>query len=194
MQQSFDKKINGIYAITPNEAVNFNLVEKVIIKYKVGIFQYRHKTNDEKIKYKEAKYLRKLCSTHNTLFIINDDINLAEKVSADGVHLGKNDGSISKAREVLGKKAIIGVSCYNDIKLAIESQHNGANYIAFGALFDSTTKPNAQRCQLEIVTKAKKSLSIPIVGIGGVNFNNIQIAYKAGCSSVAMINALFDKR
>ncbi len=193
MKQSFEKKINGIYAITPNEPVNFDLVEKVIIKYKVNIFQYRHKTTDENLKYEEAKGLQKLCSIHNTLFIVNDDINLAEKVVADGVHLGIKDASITTARKVLGKRAVIGVSCYNDTKLAIKSQDNGASYVAFGSLFDSTTKPNAQRCPLEIISKAKEALRIPIVGIGGINFNNMQIAYGAGCDSVAMVHALFKR-
>ena len=85
-----------------------------------------------------------LCLTHNTLFIVNDDINLCEKVGADGVHLGQNDTSINTAREQLGEKAIIGVSCYNQLQLAFEAEVMGANYVAFGALFNSLTKPTTK--------------------------------------------------
>jgi len=191
MHQSLNKKINGIYAITPNEPVNLTLIEKVIIKYKVSVIQYRHKTTDEIIKYKEAKDIQQLCSIHNTLFILNDDINLAEKIGADGVHLGKNDESVLTARKILGNRAIIGASCYDDVNLAIQAQEDGASYVAFGALFSSITKPNAKHCGLDIITKAKHILNIPIIGIGGLNLDNQQLAYNAGCDAVAMINALF---
>ena len=190
MHQSLNKKINGIYAITPNEPVNLTLIEKVIIKYKVSVIQYRHKTTDETIKHKEAKDIQQLCSIHNTLFILNDDINLAEKIGADGVHLGKNDESVLTARKILGDRAIIGASCYNDIDLAIQAQEDGASYVAFGALFSSITKPNAKHCELDVITKAKQLLDIPIVGIGGINFNNRHLAYSAGCDAVAIIEAI----
>lgn len=143
------------------------------------------------MKLKEAYALRQLCSLHNTLFIINDDINLTEKVHADGVHLGKDDGSIQQARQQLGVDSIIGISCYNDINLAFQAQRQGANYVAFGALFDSKTKTNAPHCPLNVITKAKQILHIPIVGIGGIDLYNQQQAFNAGCDAVAMINALF---
>ncbi len=185
------KKISGIYAITPNKNLDLNIVEQAIITHKISLLQYRHKTTNASIKLNEAKQLQQLCLRHNTLFIINDDINLAQKISADGVHLGKNDASILTAREQLGDNAIIGVSCYNDIKLAKTAQNNGANSVAFGALFASLTKPNAPRCSLDIITQAKQILTIPVVGIGGINLDNQQQAFDAGCDAVAMINALF---
>jgi len=112
------EKIRGIYAITPNQILDIKLIEQVITQHSIGILQYRHKTNNTEVKLNEAQQLRQLCSEHNTLFIINDDINLAQKVNADGVHLGKEDASIATARQHLGENAIIGVSCYNDLKLA----------------------------------------------------------------------------
>ncbi len=193
MAITLDQRINGLYGITPNKKLDIEFIENIITAHQVKILQYRHKTQDDQLKLDEAQQLRELCLIHNTLFIVNDDINLAEKVVADGVHLGIKDASITTARKVLGKRAVIGVSCYNDTKLAIKSQDNGASYVAFGSLFDSTTKPNAQRCPLEIISKAKEALRIPIVGIGGINFNNMQIAYGAGCDSVAMVNALFKR-
>jgi len=185
------EKIRGIYAITPNQILDIKLIEQVITQHSIGILQYRHKTNNTEVKLNEAQQLRQLCSEHNTLFIINDDINLAQKVNADGVHLGKEDASIATARQHLGENAIIGVSCYNDFKLAQSAEQQGASYVAFGALFISSTKPGAPVCSLDIVTQAKQTLNIPIVGIGGIDFNNQQQAINAGCDSVAMINALF---
>jgi len=186
------EKIRGIYAITPNQILDIKLIEQVITQHSIGILQYRHKTNNTEVKLNEAQQLRQLCSEHNTLFIINDDINLAQKVNADGVHLGKEDASIATARQHLGENAIIGVSCYNDFKLAQSAEQQGASYVAFGALFISSTKPGAPVCSLDIVTQAKQTLNIPIVGIGGIDFNNQQQAINAGCDSVAMINALFE--
>ena len=191
IQKILYKKISGIYAITPNKALDLKLVEQAIEQHQINTLQYRHKTTDALIKLNEAKQLQQLCLRHNTLFIINDDINLAEKINADGVHLGKNDASIQYARQQLGGHAIIGMSCYDDINLAKQAQDQGANYVAFGALFPSNTKPNAINCSLDTIAQAKQVLNIPIVGIGGVNFKNQQQAFDAGCDAVAMINALF---
>ena len=185
------EKIRGIYAITPDVSLNLDQVEKVITQHHISILQYRRKTTDDVLKLEEATKLRQLCLQHHTLFIINDDINLAQKVGADGVHLGKNDSSIQDARQQLGEHAIIGVSCYNDIDLAIKAQDRGANYVAFGALFPSNTKPDATKCSLSTITQAKAALNIPIVGIGGIDFNNQQQALDVGCDAVAMINTLF---
>jgi len=171
--------------------LDIDMIEQAIITHKISILQYRHKTTDALVRLDEAKQLQQLCLRHNTLFIINDDINLVQKINADGVHLGKNDASILTARQKLGDNAIIGVSCYNDIELAKTSQNKGANYVAFGALLPSSTKPNAPHCPLDIVMQAKQALAIPIVGIGGVDFDNQQQALDAGCDAVAMISALF---
>lgn len=185
------EKIRGIYAITPDVSLNLDQVEKVITQHRISILQYRRKTADDDLKLKEATKLRQLCLQHHTLFIINDDINLAQKVGADGVHLGKNDTSIEQARQLLKDDAIIGVSCYDDINLAINAQEKGAAYVAFGALFTSSTKPDAPHCSLDTITQAQQTLTVPIVGIGGIDFNNQEDALKAGCTAVAMVSALF---
>ncbi|RUM78992.1 MAG: hypothetical protein DSZ14_04705 [Candidatus Thioglobus sp.] len=96
-----------------------------------------------------------------------------------------------KARQQLGNDAMIGVSCYNDIELAKTAQSQGADYVAFGALFSSQTKPNAPQCPLDVITQAKQVITIPIVCIGGIDFSNQHQAFDAGCDAVAMINALF---
>jgi len=171
--------------------LNLDTIEKAIVTHKISILQYRHKTTDASVKLNEAKQLQQLCLRHNTLFIINDDINLAQKIGADGVHLGKSDASILTARQQLGNDAMIGVSCYNDIELAKTAQSQGADYVAFGALFSSQTKPNAPQCPLDVITQAKQVITIPIVCIGGIDFSNQHQAFDAGCVAVAMINALF---
>ena len=186
-------KIQGLYGITPNNNLNIAHIENVIKKQRVNILQYRHKTHDEKLKLSEAKQLLKLCLKHNTLFIVNDDVNLCKKISADGVHLGQNDVDVNSARSQLGEKFIIGVSCDNNLELAVEAEKNGADYIALGAIFKSTTKPNAASCSLSIIQNIRKKINIPIVGIGGITFDNQQSALDAGCNSIAMIEGLFGR-
>ena len=153
-----NQRIKGLYGITPDIDLNFTLIENAIKKHKVNILQYRRKIQDEKRKLDEATQLLKLCLQHNTLFIVNDDVNLCKKIGADGVHLGQNDIDISSARTKLGDKFIIGVSCHNNLKLAIEAENNGANYIALGAIFKSTTKPNAAYCSLSTIQNIKSIL------------------------------------
>ncbi len=191
MAITLDQRIKGLYGITPNKKLDIEFIENIIIAHQVKILQYRYKTQDDQLKLDEAQQLRELCLTHNTLFIVNDDINLCEKVYADGVHLGQLDKSISEARYKLGKQAIIGISCYNKIGLAVDSEKSGASYVAFGALFDSKTKPNAEHCKLSVIKSAKKRINIPIVGIGGITFENQNLALNAGCDAVAMLNGLF---
>ena len=186
-----NQRIKGLYGITPDKDLNIALIENAIKKHKVNILQYRRKIQDEKRKLDEATQLLKLCLQHNTLFIVNDDVNLCKKIGADGVHLGQNDVDISSARSLLGKKFIIGVSCHNDLELALEAEKNGANYIALGAVFKSKTKPNAAYCSYSKIQNIKSNINIPIVGIGGITFENQQSVLDAGCNSIAMIEGLF---
>jgi len=186
-----NQRIKGLYGITPDKDLNIILIENAIKKHKVNILQYRRKTQDEKRKLDEATQLLELCLQYNTLFIVNDDVNLCKKIGADGVHLGQNDVCIHSARSWLGEKFIIGVSCYNNLEFAIEAENNGADYIALGAIFKSATKPNAAYCSLSKIQNIKRNINIPIVGIGGITFENQQSVLDAGCDSIAMIEGLF---
>jgi thiamine-phosphate pyrophosphorylase len=192
MAITLDQRINGLYGITPNKKLDIEFIENIITAHQVKILQYRHKTQDDQLKLDEAQQLRELCLIHNTLFIVNDDINLCEKVNADGVHLGQLDKTVTEARYKLGTQTIIGISCYNEIDLALDAEKSGASYVAFGSLFPSITKPNAEHCKLSVIMSAKRQINIPIVGIGGVNFENQSIAFDAGCDAVAMLNGLFN--
>ena len=186
-----NQRIQGLYGITPDKDLNIDLIERAIKKHNIKILQYRRKAVNIKNKAEEAKQLLNLCLEHNTLFIVNDDVNLCHKVGAHGVHIGQNDINTKSAREKLGDKFIIGVTCHNSIGLALEAEQNGADYVALGAIFKSTNKPKAIQCSLSQVAKIRKNISIPIVGIGGINLKNQRHAYQAGCNSVAMIDGLF---
>jgi thiamine-phosphate pyrophosphorylase len=185
--------ISGFYAITPNTTpnnYNWANVEKVLEK--ISILQYRRKNISPQQKYKEVLELQAILKPYTIPLIINDDIDLAVKVNAFGVHLGKNDTSIKEAKKRLQPNQIIGVSCYNDLNLAKIAQQQGADYVAFGRIFASQTKPNVPFCSLRIITEAKKNLTIPIVGIGGITIENASQVFKAGANAVAMIKGLDD--
>lgn len=184
---------SGLYAITPDgktaeEILNFTLA---VLKGGTKVVQYRDKSANDKIAI--AKELLKLCHAYNVPLIINDNVELAEKVGADGVHLGKDDGDISQARTRLGEKAIIGVSCYNSLERAIEAQKDGANYVAFGRFFSSTSKPLAAPAQIGTLTAAKKVLTVPIVAIGGILPENGEQLLNAGANLLAVIGGLATK-
>lgn len=182
--------MSPIYAITPDKPLNIKNIENVLKRYNITILQYRRKIKDNNIKNLETKQLVVLCNKLKVQLIINDDVQLAKKIGC-GVHLGKNDIDIISARNILGEKAIIGVSCYNDINLAKKFEKLGVSYCGFGSIFPSTTKPNASVCDLDTIIKAKQELKIPIVAIGGINFDNCPKVYNAGADSVAMISALW---
>jgi len=180
-----------LYAITPDKPFNEYSLESALELYDISIVQYRRKNTDIKTLLNEAEQIKQICQKNNTLFIVNDHIELADLCKSDGIHLGCNDQSILEARDKLGQKAIIGKSCYNSIENALTAQKEGASYVAFGAIFPSETKPNAPICSLETIREASSKISIPIVGIGGIDFSKLNEVFEAGCNSIAMVNALF---
>lgn len=137
--------LRGVYAITPDTADTEKLIADAERALQAGAacLQYRNKIADASLLLEQAGLLRALCTMYKTPLIINDNVRLAEAVDADGVHLGVDDGSIQNARETLGADKIIGATCYSDLQLAARAVRDGANYIAFGAVFASPTKPHA---------------------------------------------------
>lgn len=192
--------IKNIYAITPDLNDTSLLLQSVefILESGIKILQYRNKSNDLHLRLEQSLALQKICQKHNCVFIINDDIELASKIQADGVHLGKDDfnlqtGDLNLVRQQLGNQKIIGISCYNSLEIAQKAYDQKADYLAFGSMFASSTKPNAKIANIETLTLSREMFKdIPVVAIGGINFENADRIIKAGANSIALISILFD--
>ncbi|MDO9215164.1 MAG: thiamine phosphate synthase [Methylococcales bacterium] len=182
----------GLYAITQtdNKAIATLLreVEQVLSGGAV-VVQYRDK-NPQNARLL-ASELVKLCHQYHAPLIINDDVELALQVAADGVHLGKEDGAVAHARQRLGNDAIIGVSCYNSVDRAIAAQRDGADYVAFGRFFTSSSKPLAAPADINTLHEAKRVLTVPIVAIGGILPDNGGQLLNAGADLLAVIGGVF---
>lgn len=181
-----------IYAISDDILMPENLAlryTREILECGVKFFQFRSKkaVKNERL----ASEILNLCEKFGTKFILNDDVKFAKKIGANAVHLGKDDEGIKEAFEILGKDAYVGVSCYNDINLAINAAKNGASYVAFGSVFTSPTKPNAPKCDLEVAREAKQILNLPVCVIGGINETNIGSLSYANPDLIAIISAIY---
>ena len=181
-----------IYAISDDILMPENLAleyVREILECGVKFFQFRSKkaVKNEKL----ASEILNLCEKFGTKFIVNDDVKFAKKIGAKAVHLGKDDEGIKEAFEILGKDVYVGVSCYNDINLAINAAKNGASYVAFGSVFTSPTKPNAPKCDLEVAREAKQILNLPVCVIGGINETNIGSLSHAKPDLIAVISAMY---
>lgn len=185
--------LRGLYAITQTKNKTADIIiNEVIAAIKGGavVVQFRDKEPLDAIYL--ADQLVKVCHEYKVPLLINDDIELAIKVGADGVHIGREDGAISEARDRLGADAIIGVSCYNFVEQAFDAQEQGATYVAFGRFFPSSSKPLAAPAELDTLRKAKFLLDIPIVAIGGILPENGGPLLTAGADLLAVIGGLFE--
>ncbi len=153
------------------------------------VIQYRAKTSQHSLE--EVRLVLAECRAAGVPLIVNDNVELALASGADGVHLGKDDGSPAKARERLGAAAIIGVSCYDSVERAVEAERNGASYVAFGRFFPSKSKPDAPCARLETLAEAKRRVSVPIVAIGGITPENGRQLIEAGADCLAAIEGVF---
>ncbi|QWF72127.1 thiamine phosphate synthase [Methylomonas paludis] len=183
----------GLYAITQPEGKSIPTVlaeVEAALRGGAGVLQYRDKNPLDAVDL--SSRLLQLCRQYQVPLLINDNVELALVIGADGVHLGKDDGDIQQARLRLGSQAIIGTSCYNDPAKAVHMQTGGADYVAFGRFFTSGTKPLAAPAQLETLRQAKANLHIPIVAIGGILPDNGGQLLAAGADLLAVIGGLFD--
>ena len=187
--------IKGLYAITPNEVNTQHLLAKVESALQAGIalLQYRDKISSKEKKLSRAIALHKLCLKYATPLIINDNPELAYECHAEGIHLGQGDSNISDAREILGDKAIIGITCHHHLELALKAQEQGSNYVAFGRFFNSSTKPGTPLADTHLLRQAKAQLNIPITAIGGLTLENSKEIIKAGADNIAVVEGVFSE-
>ena len=194
--------MRGLYAITPETLDTARLIEQVrdAIAGGASVVQYRSKQVGYNVVRRQAEMLRAITLATGTVFIVNDNTELALSVGADGVHLGRDDvdiGALAKLREqcsayIPATPFMIGVSCYNELPLAEIAVAAGADYIAFGSFFSSSTKPGAVKADLALIRAAKAKFDVPIVAIGGITVDNAQELIAAKVDMVAVISALFD--
>jgi len=190
------RPLRGLYAITPERpGPGLTLIAQVEQALQGGarLVQYRDKGHDGARRLREARALLQLCRGYRVPLIINDDLELAATVAADGVHLGRDDPDPLQARRRLGPQALIGVSCYDRLELAQRAQAAGADYVAFGRFFPSTSKPQAVPADPGLLRRARALLHLPLVAIGGITPENGGPLVAAGADLLAVIEALFGR-
>jgi thiamine-phosphate pyrophosphorylase len=186
-------KMRGLYAITPETPDGTRLLADVEAALVGGcrLVQYRDKTSAAPERVARAQALRRLTLAHNARLVINDDMALTFLVKADGVHLGREDGNLAAARAILGPTRLLGASCYADFSAAQQAATAGVDYVAFGAVHPSPTKPNATSAAVDLFFQAKTALAAASCAIGGITLNNAPALIAAGADLLAVITDLF---
>ena len=187
-------RVRGLYAIADTGVLASDQLFPAVQQAIAGgakVIQFRDKGGCNAKRIQQAQALAELCRKQNVLFIVNDDVALANTVAADGVHLGREDPDLSSARELLGPDTLIGVSCYNEIGRAHEASRNGADYVAFGSFYPSSIKPAAVRASSTLLHQAKQELDLPVVAIGGITPENGAELVAAGADALAVITGVF---
>ncbi|HLS54752.1 MAG TPA: thiamine phosphate synthase [Zeimonas sp.] len=181
----------GLYALTPDSVDDDWVVMAVSAAIRGGAsaVQYRNKSVDAQQKLRQAQRIAQACRDGGALFIVNDSIELARAVGADGLHIGRDDGDPAQVRAVLGPGPVLGVSCYDSLERAL-AVRDVADYVAFGSVFVSTVKPGAVRAPLALFARAREA-GMHAVAIGGIDAGNAFEVAEAGAAAVAVITAVF---
>ena len=187
-------RIRGLYGVTPETSDDAWLCDRVEQALCGGmtLLQYRTKQADSARRLRQACSLLASCRRHAVPLLINDDVELALAIGADGVHLGRDDTDPARARAILGPDAIVGMSCYADLRRIELASSAGADYVAFGSFFPSRVKPQAVPAPLDILRRARQICGLPLVAIGGITPDNAPALVEHGADAVAVISALFD--
>ena len=167
-------------------------LERALAAAPVAAFQFRVKDIDDHAAARLAAPLLEICAAHDVTFIVNDSISLAKRLGADGVHLGQSDGAVAEARDELGREAQIGVTCHASRHLGIDAGEAGADYVAFGAFYPSTTKTTEHQAELELLEWWQGIMEIPCVAIGGITPANCKPLVKAGAEFLAVSAAVWN--
>ena len=186
-----------IYLISPQSIRGNNFyyqLNQIFKTNKVKYFQLRLKKISTLRLIKIGKKIKKITKKNNVKLLINDNPLVAKIVNADGCHIGQKDINFNRCRKILGKKKIIGITCHNSKKLALNAKNVGANYIAFGAFFKSSTKKTKYKANLELLRWAKKKISMPIVAIGGINSSNYKKILSSGANFIACSNYVWNNK
>jgi len=186
-----------IYLISPQKIGGikfYKALDKILKTNKVKYFQLRLKKVSTPNLFKISRKIKKITKKNNVKFLINDDPVVAKMIGADGCHIGQKDMSFVASRKILGKNKIIGVTCHNSKKLALKAKKHEANYIAFGAFFESSTKKSAFRADLRILRWAKKKINMPIVAIGGLNNSNYKKVLSNGADFIACSSYIWNNK
>ena len=166
-------------------------LERALDAARVAAFQFRVKDVDEHAAARLAAPLQEICAARDVAFIVNDSVSLAKRLGADGVHLGQSDGTVAEARAALGRDAQIGVTCHGSRHLGIDAGEAGADYVAFGAFFPSSTKTTEHKAELELLEWWQEIMEIPCVAIGGITPTNCPPLVKAGADFLAVSGAVW---
>ena len=186
-----------IYLISPQKIRGIKFykeLHKVLKTNKVKYFQLRLKKTSTLNLLKISKKVKKIVKKYNVKFLINDNPLVARIADADGCHIGQKDMDFKSSRKILGKNKIIGITCHNSKKLALEAKRHGANYVAFGSFFKSSTKKSAFKANLAILRWARKKINMPIVAIGGINSSNYKKILLNGASYIACSNYIWNNK
>lgn len=187
-------RCRGLYAITdalliPDDRL-IDVVEQAILGG-ARLIQYRDKSTDPTRRLVQVQALNAMCRHHEVPLIVNDDVELAAQAGAAGVHVGQDDPAFAHARARLGADALIGVSCYDRLDLALAAADEGADYVAFGAFFPSPTKPTEIRAPIELLRAARAVLRVPVVAIGGITPDNAPLLLETGADMLAVVSGVF---
>ncbi len=182
-----------LYLVSPTETGGDfpSRLEQALQGGPVAAFQFRVKGVDQHQAARLAEPLQRICAAHDVAFIVNDDMGLAKRLGADGVHLGQGDGDPREARALLGPSAQIGVTCHDSRHLAMEAGEAGADYVAFGAFFPTSTKETFHRPEPSILGWWSTLFEIPCVAIGGITPDNGRALVEAGADFLAVANAVW---
>ena len=183
--------LGGLCFITDCKASKLSYEDMTLRVLRSGVrwVQYREKGKSRQEVYEEAVRLRKLTQDFNAVLIVNDYADIAMCVNAVGVHLGQEDLPLREARKIMGKNRIVGISTHS-LEQAIEAEKGGADYIGFGPVFHTTTKNAGSPKGVRMLREVKKQVTIPLVAIGGINLENIQLVLDAGADAVAVASAI----
>lgn len=193
----FRMKLRGLCAVTVDDPLlpRLSALVKAALDGGTPFVQYRNKSASRPLRRAQAAEMLRICRAAGARLIINDDVWLAVEIGADGAHLGRDDapgGSLAAARDALGPKRILGVSCYNELALGAEAAQAGADYLAFGSMFPSRTKPGAVRAPVDLLGEAKRRFGLPVAAIGGITLDNAPQVVAAGADMLAVVSDLFD--